>query len=410
MVSKKVETLTPQYIKEFTCIGTACEDTCCSGWEVTIDKETYKKYKRVKNFTFKSRLDQNVVRNRSKPTRNNVAKMKMNQTKCSFLNEQSLCDIQLTLGEEFLCNTCTIYPRTIHNVNGTIERSLNVSCPEAARLILLNVNGISFEQGEEVLSSRDVTSLFIQTNNEIATNWKDYFDEYRYVTISILQNRNSSLEERLLVLGLLYNELQDSVNNDQMDEIPNILGQYLKSVENDTLQGVFSNISNRLEIQLRLCRELVLLRLKNGITSSRYLECSKEMISGLGIEKNASNEEILKRYESSFLKYYEPFMRNHEYMIENYLVNYVFKNCMPVDSESLFESYARMILQYSLIKIHLIGMANHHQGLSVELTIKLIQSLSKTFEHNKIYFEEILALIKGNNLMTLTYMCILIKH
>jgi lysine-N-methylase len=409
MTSKLVETLTPHYIKEFTCIGSACEDTCCAGWKVTVDQETYKKYKKVKNYKIKSRLDENVIRNRSNPTKNNAAKMKLNQSRCSFLNEESLCDIQLTLGEEYLCDTCAIYPRALHNVNGVIERSLTVSCPEATRLILLNENGISFDQGEEVRSAKDVTSVIIQTNKEVA-NWKDFLDEYRFVTISILQNRNYTFEERLLVLGLLYNELQDCVNNNQINEIPNILGQYITNVENKTFQGTFDNISNRLDIQLRLCRELVVLRLKDGITSTRYLECSREMLSGLHIERDATNEEILENYQSSYVKYYAPFMSQHEYMLENYLVNYVFKTCLPLDSESLFESYTRMILHYSLIKIHLIGMANYHQSLTTDLVIKLVQSLSKTFEHNKLYFEKILKLIKDNNFMTLTYMCILIKN
>lgn len=351
-----------------------------------------------------------MIRNRSNPTKDNVARMKTNHSRCSFLNEENLCNIQLTLGEEYLCNTCAIYPRRINDINGVTERSLTVSCPEAARLILLNENGICFDQFKETPSNRDVTRTSIHTNKEVASDWKDYFDEYRYVTISILQNRNYSLEERLLILGLLYNELQERVDNDQIITIPDILGEYITSVENNALQGAFDNIPNRLDVQLRLSRELVVLRLQYQVTSSRYLECSGEMLSGLHIDKDASDEEILENYVSSYEKYYGPFMCEHEYMLENYLVNYVFKNIMPLDSNSLFESYTRMILHYSLIKIHLIGMANHHQTLTKDLVIKLVQSLSKTFEHNKLYFTEIMKVIKDNDLMRLTYMSMLIKN
>lgn len=410
MTLKLIETLTPQYIQEFSCIGSACEDTCCAGWQVTVDEQTYKKYKKVKNYKFRSQLDENVIRNRSNPTEDNVAKMKMNQSRCSFLNEDNLCNIQLNLGEEHLCNTCAIYPRRVNQINGVIERSLTVSCPEAARLILLNENGISFDQFHESPSNRDVTRAIVHTNKELASNWIDYFDEYRYVTIFILQSRNYTLEERLLILGLLYNELQECVDNDQIIKIPDILGEYITSVENNALQGAFDNIPNRLDVQLRLSRELVVVRLKYQITSSRYLECSGEMMSGLRIEKDVSDEKILENYTSSYEKYYAPFMLQHEYMLENYLVNYVFKNMMPLNSNSLFESYTRMILHYSLIKIHLIGMANYHQTLTKDLVIKLVQSLSKTFEHNKRYFTEIMKVIKDNDLMKLAYMSMLIKN
>ena len=38
----------PSYLKNFKCIGGACEDTCCAGWSIEVDEGTYKKYKKVK--------------------------------------------------------------------------------------------------------------------------------------------------------------------------------------------------------------------------------------------------------------------------------------------------------------------------------------------------------------------------
>jgi len=409
MTKNLVETLIPSYIKEFSCIGAACEDTCCSGWKVNIDEETYKKYKKVRNFDIKSKLEKNITRNRSNPTRNNVAKMKMEKGNCSFLSKEGWCDIQSKLGEDYLCNTCAVYPRRNNKVNEVIEQSLTISCPEAARLVLLKESGLNFEQGQKEVTIRELTSI-INTSSEKIIHWTDLFNEYRYITIFILQNRKYTLEERLLILGMLYNELEEYVKMNSLNEIPTLLGQYLNSVEDNTFKGQFDNISNRLDIQLRICRELVILRFNQPITSSRYLECSRDMMSGLNIEDNTTDKEIEEKYEHSYSKYYAPFMQDQEYMLENYLVNYVFKNCMPMDGSSPFESYSRMILHYSLIKIHLVGMANHHKGLTTELVIKLVQSLSKMFEHNPTYFKNIIGLIKENNMLNLTYMSILVKN
>ncbi|MCH6263910.1 flagellin lysine-N-methylase [Neobacillus citreus] len=409
MTTNLVDTLNPEYIKKFTCIGAACEDTCCSGWRVNVDEETYRKYKKVKNFDMKLRLEKDITRNRSNPTKNNVAKMRMEKGKCSFLSKEGWCDIQTKLGEDYLCNTCAVYPRRINKVNNIIEQSLTVSCPEAARLVLLNEIGINFVLGQEVVSIREYSSI-INTSKGKITHWKECIDEYRYLTILILQNRDYTLEERLLILGLLYNELELCVKNNRLNEIPDILGQYLKSVEDYTFKGAFNNVSNQLDIQLQLCRELVILRLKEGITSSRYLECSRDMMLGLKIEVNTTNEEVKEAYEYSYAEYYAPFMQEHEYMLENFLVNYVFKNCMPIDCDAPFESYTRMILHYSLIKLHLVGIANHYNGLTSDLVIKLVQSLSKTFEHNPTYFEKTMGLFKENNLMNLTYMSMLVKN
>ena len=39
--------VTPDYYKNFKCIAGECTDTCCAGWDVDVDKESYKQYRRV---------------------------------------------------------------------------------------------------------------------------------------------------------------------------------------------------------------------------------------------------------------------------------------------------------------------------------------------------------------------------
>mgnify|MGYP006874698003 CR=1 FL=1 len=35
----------PDYYKEFKCIAGECRHSCCIGWEIDIDEETYKRMK-----------------------------------------------------------------------------------------------------------------------------------------------------------------------------------------------------------------------------------------------------------------------------------------------------------------------------------------------------------------------------
>ncbi|MBM4764123.1 flagellin lysine-N-methylase [Bacillus sp. B15-48] len=410
MTLKTVDALVPEYLKHFSCIGSDCEDTCCAGWRVTIDDETYKKYKRVKHTEMKKRLEKNIVRNRSNPSKNNAAKINMYNLKCPFLDKDSLCDIHSKLGEEYLSDTCKFYPRVDSLVNGILERSLTLSCPEAARLVLLNRDGIKFETGKNIKTSINTILKSINSNMEEITHWTDLFNEFRYITIYILQYRKVSLVERLFILGMLYNEIEEAINKGNITSIPDILGKYLNSLEIAVFEGAFNNISNRLDIQLQLSREIAILRLKEGISSTRYLDCSREMIAGLKINEHVTDEELKQIYEEAYREYYFPFMEDHDYILENYLVNYVFKNCMPIDSITPFESFSKMILHYSLIKLHLVGMANYHKGLSINLVIKLIQSISKTYEHNGMFFYSIMGLMKEKEYMTLPFMSFLIKN
>ncbi|MGL5869666.1 flagellin lysine-N-methylase, partial [Clostridium chrysemydis] len=94
----------PDYFNEFSCIGGACEDTCCAGWEIVIDDKTFNKYKNVKG-DFKKILDENII----KSDEDNMFRLK--EENCFFLNNEKMCEIYKNLGEEYLCHTCKEFPR-----------------------------------------------------------------------------------------------------------------------------------------------------------------------------------------------------------------------------------------------------------------------------------------------------------
>ncbi len=49
----------PDYYKKFSCIADKCEATCCAGWQIVIDDEALKRYKKVSG-EFKKRIQEGV--------------------------------------------------------------------------------------------------------------------------------------------------------------------------------------------------------------------------------------------------------------------------------------------------------------------------------------------------------------
>jgi lysine-N-methylase len=49
MQNNRLEYLLPSYFDKFICTGSDCMDNCCYGWNINIDKSTYKKYRKIKN-------------------------------------------------------------------------------------------------------------------------------------------------------------------------------------------------------------------------------------------------------------------------------------------------------------------------------------------------------------------------
>ncbi|MDD4588572.1 MAG: flagellin lysine-N-methylase [Heliobacteriaceae bacterium] len=412
-MSKSRPLLVPQYLRQFKCIGPQCEDTCCIGWRVNIDHPTYRQYRRLKHPELKPDLDKYIKRNRSTPSEDHYAKVKLNpDSRCPFLTEKSLCRIQLTLGEDYLSDVCATYPRTANEINDVLEKSATMSCPEAARLALLNPAIMEFDEIEEPATVRNIVSGKIDTHQlAVARKPQRYFWELRIFTIGLLQNRQYRLPERLIILGLFHQRLQELIEHRQPEKIPELIAKYANLTGTDELQSQLAQIPVQVAIQMELLKELADERIFKGVNSRRYLACFAEFLTGIQYTKEALVEDIADRYQKAETEHYLPFMGEHEYILENYLVNYVFKNLYPfTGNKDLFDNYVMLVIHYALIKLHLIGMAAFHQGLTEDLVIKLIQSFAKTVEHNQQYLQHVFDLLKNNGYTTMAYMAILIKN
>ena len=53
-----------------------------------------------------------------------------------MLNDRNLCDLVIEKGEDWLCETCSRYPRHVEEFEGLREWSLSLSCPVAAEIML----------------------------------------------------------------------------------------------------------------------------------------------------------------------------------------------------------------------------------------------------------------------------------
>ena len=69
-------------------------------------------------------------------TRDGETVLQIRDGRCPMWREDGLCRIQAELGEEALCTTCREFPRLTHDYGDFLERDLELSCPQAARMIL----------------------------------------------------------------------------------------------------------------------------------------------------------------------------------------------------------------------------------------------------------------------------------
>ncbi|MCT4595418.1 MAG: flagellin lysine-N-methylase [Anaeromicrobium sp.] len=413
MANKKRIVLQPEYMKSFRCIGANCEDSCCIGWRVNIDKEAYLKYKKINHKELKPIFSKNISKISNSKSPYSYGEIELDlKGRCAFLDEENLCRIHGTLGEEYLSYTCATYPRCVQMVDGGFERSASMSCPEIGRLALLNPKGMAFEQIEEDSNIRMLFYNRIDTAGYLDSNrLEKYFWEIRMFSLSLLQNRDYNMGERLIILGIVYKEIEELYENGLAKNVPATLEEMGKVIEAGILKGELEKVPINIKVQMRIAQELIQKRISNGLTNERYVECVNEMFLGLSYNESVKDEDILKKYEYNYNKYLASYLKEKEYIIENYLVNEYFKELMPFGKfKSVWDSYIFLCVLYSMVKLHLIGLGGYHKGLNDELTLQLIQSLSKQILHNSKYIEEIISLLKDNKYDSLGDMSILVKN
>lgn len=174
----------PNYYKKFTCIADRCRHSCCIGWEIDIDPDTYEKYKKVPG-DFGDRLRAGI-------SCGDVPCFKLGDgDRCTFLNGSGLCDIILTLGEDALCGICADHPRFRNFFADRTETGLGISCEEACRIILSETEPMCLVTGsDDGMDDAD-------PDDEV------FFAERDHV-FAVLGNRQLSLSERFAVLAEEY--------------------------------------------------------------------------------------------------------------------------------------------------------------------------------------------------------------
>ena len=119
----------PAYFDDFRCLAGSCPDSCCKEWDVKVDDHAAAQYRAMPG-PLGERLRQ-VMYEEDGAYYFTIE----TEGRCPMWRDDGLCRIQAEQGEQALCQTCREFPRLTHDYGDFVERGLELSCPEAARLI-----------------------------------------------------------------------------------------------------------------------------------------------------------------------------------------------------------------------------------------------------------------------------------
>lgn len=149
----------------FRCIAAACPDSCCKEWDVQVDSSTAEYYRSLPG-PLGNRLREVLITDEDAGTI-----MTIENGRCPMWQQDGLCRIQAELGEAALCQVCREFPRLRHDYGNFMELGLELSCPEAARLILTSPAEppITYEVpgGEAPEYDTDAMDILLRTRQEM---------------------------------------------------------------------------------------------------------------------------------------------------------------------------------------------------------------------------------------------------
>ncbi|MBN1054084.1 flagellar protein FliB [Clostridium botulinum] len=384
--------IVPDYYKDFKCIASECEDTCCAGWEIVIDDETYEYYKTV-NDKFGDRFKNEIVTDEDGE---NIFVLKGDN--CSFLNKDKKCDIYINLGKERLCNTCKQYPRFIEEYGSTREIGISLSCPEAARIILNNSRKVEFELEEN--------DEMVCTYNDISYDMFIQIISSRKIFIDILQDRSIELNKRMAIILNFAKEIQDKIDGNKISEITNIRHKYS---DDKFIKKLIDQLDNYKAKNIEKYKNIFkCLKVYQDIDhiNEEWPDVLKYTIKYFYDEEH--NVAFYMDKHNQFDKYYVDKIYEYEHLMVYFIFRYLMKSLYDYD---VIAKVKLAILSYLIIKeLNVVRWCNNEQRFNKEDQVELMHMYSKDVEHSDENLDELAEVFETNKVFSLENFIVMLMN
>lgn len=422
MEKEKYSVLRPTYFKDFKCIGGDCKINCCSyGWSIVLDKNTYLKYKTIKEPKYLSNIinnciikkkDNYLIKHKNKKETFNLQIYENGKYEnkdldflhsiCPFENEEGLCCIQKEVGYNYLSNTCKVFPRINKFIISNYEISLGTGC-EAVCELLYNINdGLNFELVEDYNNLHIDYQLKYNKNNKLIS----YFDDIRIICIQILQLEDLRLDKKIILVSILMNKINDLNTQQKFDDIRNYIESFFDNID------VYSSLFNSIEINQGIFFDIFKsLASKNIYSHKEVFLTFTDIISNFNklYEELDSTE---NRFCKTYLEYKERFnylVKDKEYFIENVFVNLFFTLGFPFnDKYSIKDCLIIFVLNYVMYKGVLTIYFSDKESIEKDELIKITTIFSRIYMYQNN--DALLREFKKQKLDTLAHIINLIQN
>ena len=206
-----MNTFIPDYYSRFQCIAGRCPDSCCKEWAVDVDADTADYYRGLSG----------ALGDRLREVLTSDNTMTITGGRCPMWRQDGLCRIHAELGHDALCRTCRDFPRIRHEYEDFTELGLELSCPEAARLILTT----EWDMPLPHASCDPDLDLLLQS---------------RKAALDLLEDRRYSLPDALAIILIYAHHVQAALDGGELPQLQ--ADAYLKTAKRLPKNGDWNSL------------------------------------------------------------------------------------------------------------------------------------------------------------------------
>jgi lysine-N-methylase len=378
--TRSVTALMPRYAERFRCIGPSCEDTCCSGWPVHIDKKTFKAYRQDHSPALQA-VFANVQRiaNSNSDSEYAVFQLDSQTGNCPGL-QSGMCTVQANLGESYLSDTCQNFPRINRSVNGEMEQAMSLSCPEAARLALLHEDGLDFVNA--TLSVRERT---VHGTNASSLITPQLMTELRIFCMNLIRTRELALWQRLALLGTFCDALERDRRSGQQHGILAVINDFTQAIESGELTASLEAFPPNYEAQAMVFATLWGVNGFNATSAFQGLQMQR-ISAGLGADASGQTSaiDLVAAYRRGLSRLDER-LEAAPWLLEHYLLNEMFTQLFPV-GDNTYTAYLQLVARFGLLRLLMAAQCNTDGDLPALSVLSSTVALQcRRFQHDPAY-------------------------
>jgi lysine-N-methylase len=380
----KLSALMPRYTQRFRCTGSACEDTCCVGWSVQIDKKTFKAYRGQSHPEIQPVVA--LIRRIDNPVNDSkFAVLPLGETGYCPAQKDGMCTVHATLGESYLSDTCQNYPRINRHVNGQPEQSLSLSCSEAARLALLDEDAFEFLEAPV-----DVREGTLATTDTGDAQGAALINEIRIFCMNLMRTRELPLWQRMALLGVLCDAIERNRLAGAPVAVPAIIDEMVRAIENGALTTALEQIQPDHDAQAQVFATLWGIKVFTASTAFQGA-LSQRIATGLGADANGQvgAAGLAVAYQRGLARL-DQTLADVPWFLENYLLNEIFSQLFPFEGGNTYNAYLRLVARFGLVRLLLAAQCNVEDGRPLLPTLVSTVALQcRRFQHDATFTENV---------------------